>query len=94
MAPFAIVPAVDVVRQRARGGRPRAPRFPGEEFPRERREEALDHRIVPAIPASAHAADDPALREQRLVGGAGVLTSPVGVMQERAPGLPSRQRPP
>lgn len=48
----------------------------------ERGKEALDHGIVPTISSAAHAADHPLLPEHRLIGGAGVLDSAIGMMQQ------------
>jgi hypothetical protein len=44
--------------------------------------EAFDHRIVPAIAAAAHAANDPVRSQHRLVRGAGVLNAAIRVMQQ------------
>lgn len=57
-------------------GARRGPRGPGgvvDELDLQRGEEALSHRIVPAIAPATHTADDPVLREDPLVVAAGVL---------------------
>jgi PAS domain-containing protein len=81
MPPLGIVPAVTVLSHCLLDLPPRRPAPAIQEFPLQRREEALHHGVVVAVPASAHAADDPAGREQALVVGAGVLAAPIRVMQ-------------
>ncbi len=48
----------------------------------ERREEALGHRVVPAVALPTHARDETVLFEHRAVVGAGVLTAAVRVVHE------------
>lgn len=52
------------------------------QLPLQRRKEALYRSIVPAVSFAAHAALDAMLCQQRLVVSAGVLTTPVTVMQQ------------
>ena len=47
-----------------------------------RAEEALHHRVVPAVSSAAHAALDVVLLQQTLIGFARALTSAVGMMHE------------
>src|SRR5262245_2913509 len=58
----------------------------------ERREEALHHRVVPAVPASAHAAHDAASSQRVLVDLARVLRPAVRVMVQTSFGCAPEQR--
>src|SRR5664280_2493202 len=59
----------------------------------QRRKEALDDRVVPAVALPAHADDQPVRLEQPLVVHAGVLTPPVAVMDETLANGTLAQRP-
>jgi hypothetical protein len=58
----------------------------------QRREEALDHRVIPGIAPAAHAADDSVLRQHPLVGAVGVLTAAIRMMQQAPRRAPASQR--
>ena len=68
-----IVEALEVIDQRRAGGRARRPAGVVHELDFERGEEALGHRVVPAVAAATHAAAEAVLREQGLVVAAGIL---------------------
>src|SRR5512143_306402 len=53
-----------------------------EAFYLESSEETLSHRIIPTITGATHAGGDPLGREHSTVGAAGVLTAPVGMMDQ------------
>src|SRR5687768_358266 len=74
-----IVENLDVVKDVGAGFGPRSPSGAVDELALERREEALDRRVVPAIAAATHAASDPAPAQLGAVRGAGVLAAAVGV---------------
>src|SRR5213593_518518 len=82
VSPLLIVEDFDVVEERRARGGPRGPERIVHELDLERGEEALRHRIVPAVTPPTHAADDPLAAEGRLVVGARILATAVGVMQQ------------
>lgn len=55
-------------------------------------EETLGRRIVPAVSLAAHRADHPVFLQPRLKGVAGILASPVGVMNQSGCRLPAEPR--
>lgn len=73
MSPPSIVEELEVFEQLGARGGPRGPSGVMDELDLQRREDALGHRVVPAIPPPTHAADDAVLREDPLVVTAGVL---------------------
>ncbi len=77
--PHAVVKAHDVVGDVHHGlGVVGVVALPGP-FRLEAQEEALHHRVVPAVALAAHAADQAVASQQRLMQRAGVLATPVGV---------------
>src|SRR5215470_18418508 len=82
MSPLPIVEELEVLDEvDARGG-PRQPGGVVDELDLQRREEALGHRIVPAIAPAAHAADDLMLCQGLLIRAAGILTPTIRMMQQ------------
>jgi hypothetical protein len=67
MAPLPIVEDLDVLEDRAPRRGARGPARVVDELDLERGEEALRHRVVPAVAPPTHAADDPLAAEGRLV---------------------------
>src|ERR1700676_4251491 len=57
-----------------------------------RRIEAFDDRVVPAVTFAAHAASHTVIFKQLLERSAGVLTTAIGMMHYTATGLPSQKR--
>jgi hypothetical protein len=55
-------------------------------------EEALARRVVPAVSLAAHRADHAVCLQPRLEGVAGILATPVGMMNQSRPRLPAEPR--
>ena len=81
MAPLAIVEDFDVVEDIGTGLSPRLPGRAPDEFPFQGREKAFHRGVVPAVGAPAHTALDAVFGELGPVGGAGILASPIGVVE-------------
>lgn len=82
MAAATVVIHLDELEQRRPGfGSIRKVPVPGQ-LVLERAEEALDTRIVIAVPSATHARDHLVSLEQLLIGGAAVLGSLVGMMDQ------------
>src|SRR5688500_6949442 len=90
--PRAVVPELDVLEHRRARLVARRPVAAVGQLSLERREEALGHRVVPAVPRAAHAARHLVHREQRLVRRRRVLTAAVTVMNRPRPRAPRPQR--
>src|SRR2546422_7839578 len=82
MPPVRIVEGRDVVMDRSLRFVFRRPGATMNELGLEGCEEALRHRVVPAVADAAHAADDATSGQLRAIHVAGVLASAVGVMNE------------
>lgn len=89
--PLRMVPPVDVLDERAGQAAPRGPRLLMHEPALERREDALHHRIAPAVPATTHVRDRRPLRELVLVRPTRVNAALVRVVQQPRRGLPERR---
>src|SRR5437773_8826912 len=68
MPPPLVVEPLDVVEHIPPRLGPRAIGAMVDQLGLERLEEALDHRVVPAVAPPAHAGPDPVAREERLIG--------------------------
>src|SRR5437773_4254248 len=82
MPPPLVVEPLDVVEHIPPRLGPRAIGAMVDQLGLERLEEALDHRVVPAVAPPAHAGPDPVAREERLIGRAGILTALIRVVQQ------------
>ena len=88
-----VVEPLDVIEERESGGAPRREAVTSEQLAFERGEEALSRRIVEAIAATAHRADEPGFAQPPSEGQARVLASLVRVMNDALP-LVAVARPP
>src|SRR6266568_1756910 len=82
MPPPLVVEPLDVVEHIPLRLGPRAIGAMVDQLGLERLEEALDHRVVPAVAPPAHAGPDPVAGEERLIGRAGILTALIRVVQQ------------
>src|SRR2546427_4672465 len=92
MSPLSVVEELEVVEELGARRSPRGPFGVVDEFDLHRREKALGDGVVPAVAPTAHAADDPMLRQPPLVVAAGVLTAAIGMMHQPRRRPPPRQR--
>src|SRR4026207_1981364 len=82
MASLSVVEHLQVLDQLGASRRPGGPGCIVDQLDLDRREEALGHGIVPAVPPVAHAAHDSVLSEHPLVVPAGVLRPTIRMMQQ------------
>src|SRR3989441_11952065 len=73
MPPLPIVEELEVLEELGARSRPSGPGRVMDQLDLQGREEALGDGVVPAIAPTAHAADDPVLRQHPLVVATGVL---------------------
>src|SRR5438093_8785718 len=88
MPPPLVVEPLDVVEHISLRLGPRAIGAMVHQLGLERLEEALDHRVVPAVAPPAHAGPDPVAGEECLIGGARILTPLIRVVQQPPPRSP------
>ena len=89
--PLAIVKVLDVFEDFTAGAELECATDSVNQFELEGGEEALRHRVVPAVSFAAHAASDSVLPQQLLIFGAGVLATAIRVTQRSLGRLPLRQ---
>src|SRR5262245_59788019 len=92
MPPLPVVKELDVLDELRARRRPRVPHGVENKLDLQCGEEALGDRVVPAIAAAAHTADDAVLGENALVGAASVLTAAIRMMQQALGWAPPGQR--
>ena len=73
MPPLPIVEELEILEELGARRRPSGPGHVVDQLDLQRREKALGDGVVPAIALTAHAADDPVVRQHPLVVAAGVL---------------------
>src|SRR5688572_25769048 len=85
--PLPIVPHLEIAEDRLAGLLARAPVGPRDQLGLQGGEEALHHRVVPAIAHPAHARAQAPTGERGAVDGARILAPAVGGMHQARPGL-------
>jgi len=86
VAALAIVPDLQPLEDRLAGGGTRRPDPGVDQFGLQGGEETLGHGVIEALACPAHRAGDAARGEGYLVGSGGILTAPIGVVDESRAG--------